>query len=156
MKSILFFSFILISFFSNSQISKFLKSDEFEKIKNNISGQVFNGLEDIWIQSYEDKDITTQVTNNSYTWEDIDATHSIFIDKDYVIFSYHLSVGTNTGTLVYDRSKNLFKTYFINSTKLTGRLLKVTREGYKNGHWWQDGVFNLSKYTISWNSKITR
>jgi hypothetical protein len=156
MRSKLLFIFIFISFASNAQISQFLKSSEFERIKAQVTKIPFNNITAIWVGDAKNADEPPTITSNSYILDLGDITNRIYLDKDFVIFSYHLSAGSNTGTLIYHRLTQNIKTYNFYALDLKGRILNIQQEGYKNGHWWQQGNMNLANNAISWSKHIDR
>jgi hypothetical protein len=137
------------------RIKHFLQSEEFQVIKKNIYGLEFNYLQNIWIDSIDDTSANRELFINYCTWG-VDDFHVMILHNDYIIFSYHLSAGSNTGTLIYDRKKNTFITHNFCAGKLLNNDLYVTREGYDNGHWWQGGVMNIKSGAIKWDKNIDR
>lgn len=137
------------------RIKQFLKSDEFNNIKKNIYGLEFNYLQNIWIESIDDTNANRELFINYFTWG-VDETHIMFLHNDYIIFSYHLTAGSNTGTLIYDRKRNTYTTQYFFTSMLLNNELYVTREGYDNGHWWQGGVMNIKSGAVKWDKNIDR
>jgi len=157
MKTILFTLCMLSFAYTNAQLSSFFKTSEFAKIKSTVGKMRYTGTSYIWL---EDFGYSRQgSTYNSYTWEDRhEASHEIFMNNDYVVFTYHLPLGTNTGTLVYNRNTNQTKTFPYHGAALSGNSLEIGRSGYysQGGRWWQKGIINIQTNTITWDPNIER
>jgi hypothetical protein len=138
------------------EIKYFLKSDEFRKIKQSISNEDYNNLENVWTEYIDDTNAFREYHSNYLIWGLEDIGYKMFLHNDYIIFTYHLTAGSNTGTLIYDRKKNTFKTHYFFTNELSKNDLSITREGYDNGHWWQAGVFHLSSGLIEWDKNIDK
>jgi hypothetical protein len=157
MKKILL-AILLFSFhYSNAQISSFLKSSEFARIKSTVGKMKYGGTNYIWLEDFgysEDRS-----TYNSYRWNDRSETsHKIFLSNDYVVFTYHLALGTNTGTLVYDRNTYQTKTFPYHGVGLNGNSIEIGRSGYfkEGGRWWQKGIINIETNKVTWDPNLER
>jgi hypothetical protein len=146
---------------SNAQILTFLKSTEFQLIKSQVMKVSFNNIESPFVGDIEKVEPVNDLISDPnieyvYSDESGDIIRSIYLDKDYIVFSYHLDAGSNTGTLIYNRASQKQTTFNFHTVKLKGRNLSVVREGYKNGHWWQSGNLNLTNQEIVWSKNIDR
>ena len=159
MRTILAFILLQITCTSNAQIYSFFKSSEFEQIKAQVSKVPFGNINDPWVGGFLEeihKNDQVKAQKNHHFYSDEDIERVICLDENYVIFSYHLSVGSNTGTLLFNRASKKISTYPFYALELNGRVLSVMREGYKNGHWWEKGTLNLVTNVIHWSKKIER
>lgn len=145
-----------LSMITSAQIKTFMNSSEFKEITQKISGLDYNGLTGIWTESINESSVMGEITTNTYQWGDDETDHKFFLHKNYIVFTYHLSVGSNTGTLIYNRKTHEYKTYPFNSIELSENKLKITREGFKNGHWWQNGILNLNTNQFVWSKDTER
>jgi hypothetical protein len=145
-----------LSMITSAQIKTFMNSSEFKEITQKISGLDYNNLNGIWTESINESSAMGEITTNTYQWGDDETDHKLFLHKNYIIFTYHLSVGSNTGTLIYNRKTHEYKAYPFNSSELSENNLTITREGFKNGHWWQNGIFKLNTNQIIWGNNIER
>jgi hypothetical protein len=75
-----------------------------------------------------------------------------------VVFTYHLALGTNTGTLVYDRNTYQTKTFPYHGVGLNGSSIEIGRSGYFNegGRWWQKGIINIETNKVTWDPNLER
>ncbi len=142
---------VVVSTTTTAQIKNFMNSSEFKAISKKIS-KLDGG---IWTESINDPSFLVEKSQNSYEWVD-DTSHKLFLHNDFIIFTYHFNGGSNTQTLIYNRKNQRFKNYYFHSIDLSGNNLTVTREGYKDGHWWQDGTLNLFTNQIVWSKNIDR
>lgn len=144
---------------SNAQMKTFLKSTEFVRIKSQVMKVSYNSIENPFVGDIEKVEpINDYISNpfNEYVYGDDDIIQRIYLEKEFVIFSYHLIAGSNCGTLIYNRISQKWATYQFQTINLLGRNLSVVREGYKNGHWWQSGKFNLTNQKVTWSKNIDR
>ena len=157
MKTLLLTLFMLPLLVSNAQLSSFFKTSEFAKIKSIVGKMRYSGTNYIWLEDFGYSE--QGATYNSYNWVDRSETaHTIFLNKDYVVFTYHLAGGTNTGTLVYNRNTSQTKTFSYHGAALSGNSLEIGRSGYYNqgGRWWQKGIINIQTNSITWDPNIER
>jgi hypothetical protein len=150
---------ILIDKNTNSEMEtmdKYINSNEFNIVVNSIKNVKFYDIVGIWALNINDINKKESSSQNEYKWSDESCSNVLFRHHKYLIFSYHLNGGSNTGTLIYDRKSGLYKTYPFNSDKLENDNLLITREGYNNGHWWQSGTLNLNTKIIKWSKNIER
>ena len=155
MKTVILCFFMLSCIYSDAQISSFLKSSEFSKIKSTVSRLKYSGAGYVWLEDFGYSEQGS--TYNSYRWEDRGSTsHTIFLNNDYVVFTYHLALGTNTGTLVYDRKTNQTKTFPYHGAALSDNFIEIGRSGYfkEGGRWWQKGMINIVTNAIKWDPNI--
>ena len=157
MKKILLLVLLFAFNYSNAQISSFLKSSEFARIKSTV-GKMKDGISDyIWLEDFGYSDEGS--TYNSYRWNDRSETsHKIFLSNDYVVFTYHLALGNNTGTLVYNRKTNQTKTFPYHGVGLNGNSIEIGRSGYfkEGGRWWQKGIMNIETNKVTWDPNLER
>lgn len=157
MKKILL-AFLIFTFYNaNAQISSFLKSNEFAKIKSKVGKLRYGGTNYVWLEDFGHN--SQGSTYNSYSWEDRDQTsHQLFLNSDFVVFTYHLAMGTNTGTLVYNRSTDQIKTFPYHAAGLSGNSIEIGRSGYfkEGGRWWQKGIINIVNNRVVWDPNLER
>jgi hypothetical protein len=157
MKKILLLILLFSFNYSNAQISSFLKSSEFARIKSTVGKMKYSGTSYIWLEDFDYSEEGS--TYNSYRWNDRSETsHKIFLSNDYVVFTYHLALGTNTGTLVYDRNTYQTKTFPYHGVGLNGSSIEIGRSGYFNegGRWWQKGIINIYTNKVTWDPNLER
>ncbi len=138
-------------------MDSFINSNEFKITENSLKKINSNAYVGIWVSGIHDSAKKESSTQNEYRWRsDDDISNVLFKHSKYLIFSYHLSSGSNTGTLIFDRKTSQIKIYGFNSDQLDNNNLLITREGYNNGHWWQSGLLNLITNKVTWNKNIDR
>jgi hypothetical protein len=137
-------------------MDSFINSNEFKIIENSLKKINSNASIGIWVNGIHDSAKKESSGQNEYRWGDEDCSNVLFKHSKYLIFSYHLSAGSNTGTLIFDRKTSQIKIYGFNSDQLDNNNLSITREGYNKGHWWQSGILNLNTNKITWNKNIDR
>lgn len=142
---------VVVSTTTAAQIKNFMNSTEFKAISKKIS-KLDGG---IWTESINDPSFLVEKSQNSYKWAVDDTSHKLFLRNHFIIFTYHIWPA-NTSTLIYNRKNQRFKNYYFHAIELSGNNLTVTREGYKDGHWWQDGTLNLFTNQIVWSKNIDR
>lgn len=138
-------------------MDSFINSNEFKKTENLLKKNNSNAYVGIWVSGIHDSAKKESSTQNEYRWRsDDDISNVLFKHSKYLIFSYHLSFGSDTRTLVFDRKTSQIKIYGFNSDQLDNNNLSITREGYNKGHWWQSGILNLNTNKITWSKDIDR
>jgi hypothetical protein len=145
------FAVVVVSTTTTAQIKNFMNSTEFKAISKKIS-KLDGG---IWTKSINDPTLIVEISQNKFEWASEDINNKLFLHNHFIIFTYHIWPA-NTSTLIYNRKNQRFKNYYFNAIELSGNNLTVTREGYKDGHWWQDGTLNLFTNQIVWSKNIDR
>jgi len=100
------------------------------------------------------------VNNNDFyihiDLSDDDYSKNVFISKNYLIVSYHVTSGSEGGTILIDlntmKERNL-DDYFISSME-SDFIIKVEKDYYdKNSHVWEYGTYNIQTGVYKFISK---
>lgn len=151
----LYLTFLVLTFSNNyGQMSSFLKTTEYEKIKKEVGTINYYS----WINDIKDDDSTNVITPNSFSLGE-SYGNNIFLNSEYAIFTYRFPAGTNCGTLIYYRKTNKIKIFSqICGNKIYGQKLEVDRHWITigKGHDIQDGILDLKTMKVFWKKEISK
>ncbi|MFD3407590.1 hypothetical protein SKC37_02885 [Aquirufa sp. HETE-83D] len=153
--------FFLLTFHSNAQIGRFVKSTEFKVFKNEVSnfkmGESYNG--DFWFKDFDLDQVNQTNNENNISWGAEDVSFILLVNSQYAIIAYSNTMGGAGQSLFFDRKTKKITLYQFVAQELTSyNKLKCYRTsvsftGPKRGRWWQSGILDLSTLKITWGAK---